>query len=272
MANPRSAASRFRKHLGPVLSFGYLGLVYLFILGPMAIVVVSSFNSAAAFPSAFASFSLRWYRSLLEHTEFISAMWISVRIGFFAAVLATLLGLPLSLWLVRAEFRGKDTVNAFFNTPLIIPQIALSIALLQMSSLLKIRLSEFTLILAHTLFVMPYVLRATIASLVFVSPAVEEAAMNLGANRWQTFFHVTLPLIRAGVTAGFVLAFIISFINVPLSLFLTTARTTTLPIRVFAYMESRLDPLIAAIGALTIFGVLAVVLFLEKVLKVKLIL
>ena len=253
------------------LAFGYLGLVYLFILGPMIVVVVSSFNSATAFPSAFESASLRWYESLLRHDEFMTSMWVSTRVAFIAAALATLMGIPLSFFLVRGRFRGKEIINAFFLSPLIIPQIALSIALLQMFSLINLRLSQGTLIVAHAVLIMPFVIRAVIASLHFVDRSLEESAMNLGANRIQTFFYITLPLIRAGVTAGFVLAFIISFINVPLSLFLTTPGTTTLPIRVFSYMQSRLDPLVAAVGTLTVLGVSVLALFLEKVLKVRLI-
>jgi putative spermidine/putrescine transport system permease protein len=259
-------------HLGQALSLVYLGLVYAFILGPMVVVIVSSFNSASAFPSPFESFSLRWYSSLVRHDEFMESMWVSTRVAVLAATMATLLGIPLSFFLVRAQFRGKGAINAFFLSPLVIPHVALSIALLQMFSLIGVRLGQFTLVLAHTVIIMPFVIRAVMASLHFVNPAMEESAMNLGANRLQTFLYVTLPLIRAGVTAGFVLAFIISFINVPLSLFLTTPGTTTLPIRVFSYMQSRLDPLVAAVGSLTIFGVTIVAIFLERVLKVRLIL
>ena len=261
-----------QKNLGRAIGLIFLALVYLYLLGPMFVVIIASFNSAIAFPSPFESFSFQWYEALFRHDEFIKSMWVSVRVGAAAAAIATVLGIPLSIWLVRTDYRGKEAVNAFFLTPLIIPQVALSIALLQMFSLLKIRLSDLTLILAHTVFVMPYVIRSGIASLHFVDISVEEASMNLGANRLQTFWHVTFPLIRAGITAGFVLAFIMSFINVPLSLFLSTPARVTFPIRVFAHMESRLDPIIAAVGAVTVFGVTIVTLFLEKVLKVRLVL
>ncbi len=261
-----------RRGISNAFSWGYLALVYAFILGPMIVVIIGSFNSAVAFPSAFESFSLRWYQDLARHTEFVKSMGVSARVGLAAAGLATVLGVPLSLLIVRKQFRGKEAVNSFFMTPLIVPQVAASIALLQMFSLLKIRLNEVTLVLAHTVFIMPFVIRAVVASLHFVDRSVEESAMNLGANRLQTFFFITLPLIRAGITAGFLLAFIISFINVPLSLFLSTPGSTTLPIRVFAHMESRLDPLVAAVGAMTIFGVSAIAIFLEKVVKVRLIL
>jgi len=263
--------SHFRQALGRFLPLLFLALVYAFILGPMVVVLIAAFNSAPAFPSPFQSFTLKWFESLFKKREFILAMWTSVRVGLGASGLATLLGVPLSILMVRREFRGKEALNAFFMSPLIIPQVALSIALLQMFSLLHIRLGAVTLIFAHTVFVMPFVIRAAVSSLQFVDPALEEAAMNLGANRLKTFFHITVPLIRAGVTAGFVLSFVISFINVPLSLFLTTPGNATLPIRVFAYMESRLDPVVAAVGTLIILMVLLVSLFLEKVAKVRLI-
>lgn len=266
------ARARIWQTLGRILPLLYLGLVYVLILGPMIVVVIAAFNSAPAFPSPFRSFTLKWFESLFNKREFIRAMWTSIRVGVGAAGMATLLGVPLSVLMVRREFRGKEILSAFFMSPLIIPQVALSIALLQMFSLLHIRLTEITLIFAHTVFIMPFVIRSATSSLQFVDPALEEAAMTLGANRLTTFFHITFPLIRAGVTAGFILAFVISFINVPLSLFLTTPGSATLPIRVFAYMESRLDPVVAAVGTLIILMVLLVSLFLEKVAKVRLIL
>jgi putative spermidine/putrescine transport system permease protein len=256
---------------GQIVSSAYLAFVYLFILAPMVVVIVGSFNSAIAFPSAFKSFTLHWYSALLKYSEFVSSLWVSIRVGVAAASLATVVGIPVALLLTRTEFRGKEAVNAFFMTPMIVPQIVLSLALLQLFSLARIRLNEITLICAHTVFVMPYVLRALVASLQFINPSLEEAALNLGASRWQTFLHITLPLIRSGITAGFILSFIMSFINLPLSLFLSTPARTTLPVRVFAYMESRLDPLVAAIGGLTIFVGAGLSLFLERVLKIRLI-
>lgn len=261
-----------RHALRRFFQYFYLGFIYLFLLGPMMIVIIASFNSAYTFPSPFKSFTLDWYRAVFEHAEFIKAIWVSTRVALIASALATLMGVPLAIMLVRTRFKLKETLNAFFMTPLIIPQVALSIALLQMFSLLKLQLSDWALIFAHTVFIVPYIIRATIASLHFVNRETEEAGMNLGANRLQTFFLITLPAIRGGITSGFILAFVISFINVPLSLFLSTPATTTLPIRVFAHMESRLDPLVAAIGALIVFAVTIVVLFLEKVLKIRLVL
>ena len=254
------------------ISLIYLTMVYLFLLVPMLLVVISSFNSAIAFGSDFETFTFHWYRELFRHDEFANSMWISTKIGLIASILASLFGIPLSILLVRFDFRGKEIIDSFSNLPLIIPQVALSIAILQMFSLLKIRIDIITLILAHTVIIIPYVIRAVVSSMHFVDYSVEEAAMNLGANRFQTFLYITFPLIRSGVTAGFILSFIMSFINVPLSLFISSPMTTTLPIRIFAHMESRLDPIIAAVGSILIVSIFFVSIFLEKVLRIRLIL
>jgi putative spermidine/putrescine transport system permease protein len=260
------------KSLRETVSWGYLALVYLYLLGPMIVVIIAAFNSAQSFPSPFEGFTLHWFGELIRHDEFMKSMWISARVGLYAASIATLIGLPLSIFIVRSEFKGKAALEAFFNSPMIIPQVALSIAFLQMFSLAGLKLSDFTLIMAHAISITPYVIRACISSLHFVDPSLEESAMNLGANQWQTFFYITLPMIKAGITAGFVLSFILSFINVPLSLFISSPSTTTLPIRIFAHMESRLDPILAAVGAVTVIGVTIIGLFMEKVLKIRLLL
>ncbi len=253
------------------ISIIYLTVVYLFLLVPMLIVIISSFNSAIAFGSNFESFTFHWYKELFRHDEFAESMWISTKIGLIASCLASIFGIPLSIILIRFNFRGKGLIDSLSNVPLIIPQVALSIAILQMFSLLQIRIDITTLILAHTVIIIPYVLRAVSSSMHFVDSSVEDAAMNLGANRIQTFFFITFPLIRSGVTAGFILSFIMSFINVPLSLFISSPMTTTLPIRIFAHMESRLDPIIAALGSILIISILFVSIFLEKFLRIRLI-
>jgi putative spermidine/putrescine transport system permease protein len=261
-----------RLSLGKIISLIYLIFVNLFILAPMIVIILASFNSARTFPHPFESFTFSWYKQVFVHDEYVNAMVMSAQVALGASGLATLLGIPLSILFVRHDFPGKEALNSFFMTPLIIPQVVLSISLLLMFSILHVRLSEITLILAHTVIVLPYVLRATIASLSLLDPFLEEAAMNLGANQIQTFLRITLPLIRSGVTAGLVLSFIISFINVPLSIFLSTPGNATLPIRVFATMETKLDPVISAIGALIVYLAFAVSLFLEKVIKLRMIL
>ncbi|MCL4458901.1 MAG: ABC transporter permease [Chloroflexi bacterium] len=253
-----------------LLSYTFLILVYIYVLAPALVVIYGSFNSATSFPSPFESATLRWYLQILRHKEFIDSIKVSLIVATCAAAIATLLGTPVAFQFVRKQFPGKDALAAFFMSPLVIPQIVMGLAMLQMLSLFKLPISIVGLILAHAVFVMPYVIRAMMTSLTLFDLAWEEAAMNLGANRLKTLWYVTLPITKAGMTAGFVFSFIMSFVNVPLSLFLTTPVSMTLPIRIYAYMESRIDPFVAAIGALMVIAIFATSFFIEKVLRIRL--
>jgi putative spermidine/putrescine transport system permease protein len=253
-----------------ILAYLFLALVYLYVLGPALIVIIASFNSAPSFPSPFESFTLHWYGRLWQHVEFMQSLRVSVVVAAAAALVATLLATPAAFVFVRRRFPLRDGAMAFFLSPLVIPQIVLGLAMLQLLSALRLPITVAGLVLAHAVFVMPYVLRTLITSLTHFDRTLEEAAMSLGASRWRTLRHVTLPLVRPGFVAGFVLAFIMSFVNVPLSLFLSAAGSTTLPIRVFAYMESRLDPLVAAVGAFLVLLVFVTSVILERGLRVRL--
>ncbi len=252
--------------------YGFLGLIYLYVLAPALVVIVGSFNSATSFPSAFESFTLHWYGQLLQHHEFMDSMRVSGLVAATAASLATLLGVPAAFAFVRGRFPFQDTLAAFFMAPLVIPQIVLGLAMLQLLNAWRVPITTTGLVLIHAVFIMPFVLRAMVTSLTHFDRTLEEAAMSLGATRLRTLWHVTLPLSRAGLTAGFILAFIMSFVNVPLSLFLASPASPPLPVRVFAYMESRIDPLVAAVGASLVLLVFATSLFLEKALRLRLLL
>ena len=256
--------------MGTVIAIVWLGLVYLFVLGPVVVVIIGSFNTATSFPSDFEGFTLRWYGQLAEHDEFFDALLVSIEIGVIAAFFGSLFGIPASLAIARYEFRLKGAVMAFIMAPLILPQIVMGLAMLQFLTTVGIPSTFLGLALVHSVFVMPYVIRAMMSCLAGLSPSVSEAAASLGANAWQRFMFITLPITRAGIMAGFIFAFIMSFINLPLSLFLTTPASTTLPIRMFAYMESRIDPFIAAVGSLTVIAVIAGCFIIEKVLRIRL--
>jgi putative spermidine/putrescine transport system permease protein len=249
-----------------------LGLVYVYVLGPALVVVVASFNSATSFPSPFEAFTLRWYVQLFRHREFVQSMQVSLVVAGAAASIATLLGGPAAFVFVRSRFQGRHAFMALFTAPLVVPQIVLGLAMLQFLSVLKLPITMVGLVLIHAVFVLPYTLRAMVTSLTHFDRTLEEAATSLGASRIRTLWHVTLPLTRTGFTVGFVLAFVVSFVNVPLSLFLASPGSTTLPIRLFAYIESRLDPLVAAVGAFLILVAFATTLFVDRVLRLRLLL
>jgi putative spermidine/putrescine transport system permease protein len=247
----------------------YLALIYLFVAGPAAIIVVDSFNSATSFPSPFESLTLRWYAAILKHDEFLAAIRVSALVAASSAAIATGLALPAAYALVRHRLRGRNAIATLFMGPLLVPQIVMGLAMLQLLNLGGIVLGLGGLIAVHAVYVMPFTLRLAMAGFARFDFALEEAARSLGAGRLRALWHVTLPLIRTSVIAGFTFAFILSFVNLPLSLFLTTPRTATLPIEMFAYMESRIDPLVAAVGALILLAAVAATLTLERVFRLR---
>ena len=253
-----------------VFSRLYLGLVYLFVGGPMLIIIVDSLNSATSFPSPFETVTLRWYLAALRHDEFLTAMRISAVAAALAATIATVLGFLAAYALVRHPLPGKNAIATFLLGPILVPQIVIGLAMLQLLALLDVQLTLAGLVAVHTVYVMPFTLRLVMTGLARFDFGLEEAAHSLGAGRLRTLRHVTLPLVRTALIAGFVFAFILSFVNLPLSLFLTNPRTATLPIVMFAYMESRIDPLVAAVASMIVVAAVAITVTAERVFRLRL--
>ncbi|MGH7427352.1 MAG: ABC transporter permease, partial [Candidatus Methylomirabilaceae bacterium] len=195
-----------------------------------------------------AGFSLRWYERLLASDEILRAARTSVIVATLATLGALALGVLTAFPLVRGRFRGRDAVLAFTLAPLMLPSIVLGIALLFFFGFLGVRLSLATLVASHILITFPYVARTCVAALVQVDPALEEAASNLGASVWQTLRHVTLPLLAPGLAVGAGFAFIESFDNLALSIFVAGQRQETLPMRLFQLLVSDIDPVVAAVS------------------------
>ena len=208
--------------------------VYAFLLLPLLIVVAAAFNAGNYFTFPPQGFSLKWFANFFQRREFMQALWLSVHLGFWTAVISTVAGTMASLVLVRGRFRGRDLLNAYVTSPLLLPQILTGVALLQYLSLLGLAQSYWALLIGHVVVTTPYVVRTVSAVLYNFDLALEEAAQSLGASPVRAFFEVTLGLIKPGVVAGAVLAFAISFDNFTISLFLTSPRLTPLPIELFA--------------------------------------
>jgi putative spermidine/putrescine transport system permease protein len=221
-----------------------------FILAPAGFVLVDSFNAATSFPSPFEGATLRWYADLAGHGEFLDAAWVSVELAFVAALIASVAGFLAAWGLASGRIPFRDIIATALMGPLLVPELVVGLAILQIISLMGLKLGLPVLIAAHAVFVMPLALRLVLAGFSRFDFALEEAARDQGARPWQVLWWVTLPLLRPSLIAGFVLSAVLSFVNLPLSMFLTTARTSTLPVIAFAYMESRIDPMIAAVASL----------------------
>lgn len=238
--------------------------VYTFLLLPLVIVVLAAFNAGNYFTFPPQGFSLKWFANFFQRREFVQALWLSIELGAWTAALSTVVGTMASIVLVRGRFRGRDLLNAYVTSPLLLPQILTGVALLQYFTLIGLAQSYWGLLIAHVVVTTPYVVRTVSATLYNFDMALEEAAQSLGASPVRAFLEVTLGIIKPGVVAGAVLAFAISFDNFTISLFLTSPKLTPLPIELFAYLKYSFDPTAAAASALAIGITLGLMLVIAK--------
>jgi putative spermidine/putrescine transport system permease protein len=243
---------------------GFIVAVYVYLLAPVIVVVVTSFNKTAlnAFPPQGLSF--RWYLEFFNNPTFVNAFFnISLKIAIAVAFIATFLSLLATIAISRYRFRFSSLIQTFLLSPLMIPHMLVGIALLLFFSKVFIG-GSLRLIIGHIIISMPIAVRAIYSSMAGLNPAYEEAACTLGANRWQTFFLVTLRLTFSGIMAAFIFSFIISFTDVNVALFLTGPGTTTLPIEIFTFLMWDSNPMIAAITTIQVFIIIAFSYILEK--------
>lgn len=247
----------------------YTLLVCLFLLSPLLVVFLSSLTAAeyVSFPPV--GISLRWYIDVFRSDEFLSSLFTSFRIAAIVAVLATAIGVTAALVMVRTRFFGRDFLSAVFLSPLVVPGIVLGAAILQLYARTGIASSMTSLVLGHLAIATPYAIRLTAASLVGFDLRLELAARNLGATPFVAFRRVTLPIILPGISAGAAFAFIVSFEDVNLALFLSGPQSITLPVRIFGYMSQESSPIISAAGSLLAVIVLVAALIIDRLVGLK---
>jgi len=223
-------------------------LVALYLLLPVIVVIATSVTTTAypVFPPR--GFTLRWFETFLGTPEFVSGMRLSALLAGTATLIATCLGTAAALGLARGPRRPGSALSALFLSPIVFPAVVLGLALLIFYSRTGLAGSFLGMAAAHVVLVTPFVVRMVGASLAEFDDSVEEAARNLGAGWLRVFFQVTLPIIRPGVVAGAVFAFIISFDELVVTLFLAGPGLQTLPIRVFTFVQYSSTPVISAIS------------------------
>lgn len=262
----RSPAIRLRR-VGAAV---WVGLVFVFLFAPLVVVVGASLDGG---DRTFLNFppqqpSLHWYGRIAP--DLFQSLGISVVLGLTTATIACVLGVPAALGLVRAEFRGKAIVAALFRAPLQIPAVVVGVSFLKLYYTVGDATDVYLggtlpgLVLAHVFLATPYVIGTVSAVLQRFNVRLEEAALSLGASRWRTFRRVTLPVIMPGVYAGAMYAFLISFGDVPVSLFLGAGDMQPFAAKIFHLMEFDFDPTLLAISTLIIFGSLAAIWLLQR--------
>lgn len=230
----------------------YTILVYLFMFAPIVVVVILSFNPEqfGCFPMS--GFSLKWYAKLSRNATILAAFKNSLQLGALTAVITTAIGIPAAMAFVRYEFPGKNTLNTLLLAPIMIPEVILGVALLLFIRWLQQPKSFLLLLIGHVVITLPYVLLVVQARLVGIKRVYEEAALSLGANPFQTFREVTLPLLFPAVLAGMLFAFTISFDDVTATLFWATATNQTVPVKILGMLRNSISPEINALGTVMI--------------------
>jgi spermidine/putrescine transport system permease protein len=227
-------------------------LVYIFMFAPIIAVILLSFNSSRFGGFPMTGFSLQWYSKLAENEAVVRAFTTSLWIGVLTAAICTVLGIMAALALVRYEFPGKQWVNALIVGPVLVPETVLGVGLLLTNRWIGSKPNFILLLCGHVLLSLPYVVLVVQARLLGVKRVYEEAAMSLGASRFETFREITLPLIMPAVFAGLLLAFTISFDNVTASVFWRPAGVETMPTQILSMLKVSISPEVNALGALMI--------------------
>jgi putative spermidine/putrescine transport system permease protein len=248
-----------------------VGLLY--ILTPLIFVTWLAFfrQEIPSFPPE--GYSFKWFAAILDQRKFVDGFRNSVQVGLLATLSGLALGVPAALCLVRYDFRLRGPLGNLLLMPLIVPGVVLGTAMYVFHVTLENGLDVdvigtfYALVAGHIVIVIPWVVRLVTASLAGLDRATEEAAQNLGANPWVTFWRITLPSIRPGIVAGALFGFVTSFGNLEMSLFLVGPGRTTLPIVILQYLEWKIDPTIAAVSVLQILLIGTAMLITDRYVK-----
>jgi putative spermidine/putrescine transport system permease protein len=235
------------------------------LVAPTIIVIITSFTSAFSLRFPPPGYSLRWYAALLDAWQLHFAALNSLKIALWTTAISVLLGVAAALGIARSKTLTAKALDSLFMSPLVLPALAFGLSALMLFSSIGVPVSPMTLVIGHVVVCVPYVIRTTVAALAQLDPVMLESSASLGASRLYSFRRITLPLIRPGILAGGFIAFMSSFDNVPVSLFLRDARTDMLPIRMWQDLENRLDVTIAAASGVLIVATVALMILMERV-------
>jgi putative spermidine/putrescine transport system permease protein len=252
---------------------GILTATFVFLLAPIIVVVVSSFNAVGVLSFPPRSFTTRWYSDI--DPSYYRALTVSLIVASITVVIAIVVGVPGALALARGRFPGRDALNAICLSPLMVPALVMGVAAFQFSLMiwdhfhLTLGGTIAGLVAGHLTFAIPFVVRATLAGHTRFDHSVEEAAQNLGASPCRTFVHVTLPILRPGIVSGAIFAFLISLDEVPIALFMGGGDATTLPVKIFTAMEISFGGDVLAVASVIVIVSIGLMLALDRVIGIE---
>ena len=244
----------------------HTALVYLFLYAPIAVLVVFSFNAARQ-TAMWDGLTLDWYRKLLGNEVLLRSVRNSLLVAGITTAVATVLGTLAALALGRYDFRGKRGTQALLFLPVIIPEVVLGAALLTFFGVVEIRLSLWTVVIAHVVFSISYVAIVVRARLSGLDPSLEEAARDLGAGPFETFRRVTLPLILPGIVASGLLVFTLSIDDYVVTSFVAGVGSTTLPLHIYSMLKVGVTPEVNAVSTLLLGVTMVLIVLAHRLLQ-----
>lgn len=241
-------------------------LVFLFLFLPLFIIVVTSFGTEAAIKFPITGFTLDWYVKALQSDTFMDSFKLSLVTGILATVLALLIGIPTAYVLSRRSIKGKNLIKSYFLSPTVIPGIVVGYTLFQFV-VVKLGLPVLQgLLIGHFLISLPYIIRVVGSSMEQLDFSIEEVAWTLGCTKIRAFVRIVLPNVTSGIFAAFMLAFVNSFNNVPVSMFLSGPGVTMLPTSLLSYLGYNYDPTVSALSVMLMILTVAMMVIIEKTL------
>lgn len=241
-------------------------LALALMLLPIGLVIFLSFGKEAYTVIPPRAYSIRWYENVFTQREFVDGFWVSLRVALTVTPISIIAGTAAAYGLWRSGSRMAEIIAGLLYSPIMLPLVVTGLALLVLFSRLGWFNSFLNIVIGHVIITFPYSVRAVLAVLGRYDRQLDAAAANLGAGFWQTLWHVTLPLIRPGLFAGGLFAFVMSFDDFAVTIFLIDPHTRTLPVVIYQYMEFNLDPTVSAVSALLIAAAIAGTLVIEKVI------
>jgi len=230
---------------------GWSMVVLVFFYAPIAFLILYSFNDSKL-NVVWEGFTLRWYRELWSDTRLIAGLQNSLVVAAWTTVLAVVIGTGAAWLLHRYRFRGMRAISTAAYLPMVVPEIIMGISLLVFFKTISLDLGYPTIVIAHTTFCIPFVMAAVQARLAGLDPALEEAALDLGATPLQAFFKVIVPFLMPAIVSGALMAFALSLDELIVTFFVKSAGSATLPVEIFGRVKKGLDPKINALSTLFI--------------------
>jgi putative spermidine/putrescine transport system permease protein len=244
-----------------------VGIAIAFLLIPLVVAVFLSFDDReylGAFPPK--NYSLRWYWSFIDNPSYLDGLYNSLQVSLISTAIAVVAGAGAALFLARFRFKGREALETLFLSPKFVPTVVVGFSLLGFAAAIGIYDPFTRLIMGHVIVTIPFTVRATLASLIGIRASLIEAALSLGARPWRAYLDIILPLARTGIVAGALMAFVLSFDEVAVSLFLSDAFTQTLPIVLVAEMRANLNLTVAAVSTVFLALTLIVLIGLDRTL------